>query len=389
MIAPRPRRDPDRIRYLTSVEQLEPLSHNDKTALGRVGARFAFRATEDYLALIDWNDPRDPIRRLIIPNPKELTSWGSLDASHEAGYTVAPGVQHKYEDTVLLLCSDVCAGFCRYCFRKRLFLDGNREAGLDLSVALDYIRAHPEVTNVLLTGGDPLALPTRRLREILSALRTIPHVQIIRIGSKVPAFDPRRILNDLELHEVLRTFSEPRRRLYLMAHFDHPRELTETAVEALHLCSRLGVVAVNQCPLIRGVNDDPHVLSTLLRQLSFIGCPPYYVFQCRPTVGNAPFTVPITRGWSIFQEAVRYGSGLACRPRFVMSHGTGKLEILLVDAEYIHLRYHRARDAAKRGRLVTCYRDDSACWFDDLCEVSPHDTPEAIAHEPVPAIGVL
>ena len=208
---------------------------------------------------------------------------------------------------------------------------------------------HAGVSDVLLTGGDPLAISTPRLVGILQALRDIPHVKIIRIGSKMPAFAPWRLLDDPRLQETFRELSTRRKRIYLMAHFDHPRELTDAAIEGIDCFIRSRVICVNQCPLIRGVNDDPEVLATMFRKLSFIGCPPYYLFQYRPTTGNAPYTVPIVRGWKIFNEALRQGSGLARRARFVMSHETGKIEILAVDTEHIYLRYHRARNAAIHG----------------------------------------
>ncbi len=354
------------IRYVTDVQKLAKLPHAEREALRQTAESFPFRANEYYLSLVDWSDPNDPIRRLIVPHPEELEGFGKLDASNEAAVYVARGVQHKYRNTVLLLCSEVCGGLCRYCFRKRLFMQPSGETSTDVSGGIRYIAEHPEVTNVLLTGGDPLLLSTARLAEILGALRAIPHVRIIRIGSKMPAFNPQRILGDSELHKVLRRNSEPRRRLYLMAHFDHPRELTDTAVEAIDLMIRSGVICVNQCPLLHGINDDPEVLSDMYRQLSFIGCPPYYLFQCRPAVGNRPFSVPLVRGWNIFREALLRGSGLARRPRFVMSHETGKVEIMGVDEQHIYLRFQCAKDPGEQGRVIRCKRDDEACWFDEL-----------------------
>jgi L-lysine 2,3-aminomutase len=151
-----------------------------------------------------------------------------------------------------------------------------------------------------------------------------------------------------------------------MAHFDHPRELTDPAMEALDLLSRHGVILTNQCPLILGVNDDPKVLGELYRKLSWIGCPPYYLFQGRPTAGNAAYRVPIVRGWAIFQEALQMGAGLARRARFVMSHETGKIEIQGVDDQYIYLRQHRAREPRQRTNIMLYQRDDTACWLDEL-----------------------
>lgn len=357
---------PKRRAYYHSISQLSVLPAGERAALEAVAEKYAFRTSKYYLDLIDWSDPDDPIRRLIIPQAGELSDWGQLDASNEAAVTVAKGVQHKYPHTVLLLCNEVCGGYCRYCFRKRLFMNGNDETTRDVSEGIRYIAEDPNVTNVLLTGGDPLMMSARHLDDILGRLRAIPHVRIIRIGSKMPAFDPPRLLADDALHATLRKHSTARKRIYLMAHFDHPRELTDVAVECIDAFIRDGVICVNQCPLLGGINDDPAVLSDLYRELSFIGCPPYYLFQGRPTAGNAPFRVPIVRGWHIFKEALRLGSGLARRARFVMSHETGKIEVLAIDDKYIYARYHRAKYPELRGLFLRYHRNDEACWLEDL-----------------------
>jgi lysine 2,3-aminomutase len=360
-------RQPSRARYYHNLRQLTVLPPEERAELEPVAEKYAFRVSDYYLGLIDWNDPDDPIRRLIIPQAGELSEeWGRLDASNEQAITVTKGVQHKYPHTVLLLCNEVCGGYCRYCFRKRLFMNGNDEATRDVSEGIRYIADNPNITNVLLTGGDPLMMGSRHLADIIGKLRAIPHVRIIRIGSKMPAFDPQRLINDEVLHEALRRHSTPRNRIYLMAHFDHPRELTDAAVDCIDSFIRDGVICVNQCPLLGGINDHPIVLSNLFRELSFIGCPPYYVFQGRPTTGNEPFRVPIVRGWEVFRDALRIGSGLSRRARFVMSHETGKVEILAVDSNYIYTRYHRARDASLRGQFLRFKRNDEACWLDEL-----------------------
>ncbi|UCE61080.1 MAG: hypothetical protein JSU63_04885 [Phycisphaerales bacterium] len=365
-----------RVRYVRSLDKIATIPAEEREALKAVTNHYVFRANDYYLGLIDWSDPNDPIRRLIIPQIEELNDWGALDASNEQLVTVARGVQHKYDHTVLLLCNEVCGGYCRYCFRKRLFMDNNEEVANDVSKGLAYIADNPSVTNVLLTGGDPLLMSTRRIVDILDALRLIPHVRIIRIGSKIPAFNPWRIIDDPQLQDAFLRFSTPTRRIYLMAHFDHPRELTEHAVGAIDCALRSRLICVNQCPLIRGINDDPTVLAELFQQLSWIGCPPYYLFQGRPTVGNEPFAVPIVRGWKIFQEALRRGSGLARRARFVMSHATGKVEIMAVDDSNIFLRYHRAKDPADRGRFMVYKRNDDAFWLDQLEPADESDAPK-------------
>jgi KamA family protein len=280
---------------------------------------------------------------------------------------------------VLLLVNEVCGAYCRYCFRKRLFMDDNDEASIDVSGGLAHIRSDPKVTNVLLTGGDPLIMSTRRILEVIGALREIPHVQIIRIGTKMPAFNPWRILDDPELVEGLSGYSTPEKRVYVMAHFDHPRELTEPAVKGMDVLIRAGVICVNQNPLLRGINDDPDVLAELYRRLSFIGVPPYYLFQGRPTAGNEPYEVPIVEGYHIFEAAKKQISGLAKRARFAMSHETGKIEIVGVDDHHIYLRYHRAKKPADEGRFMIYHRNDSAYWLDQLEPVEGFGAPRFAA----------
>jgi KamA family protein len=364
-----------RVKYIRDVGTIDAIPAAERARLEKVAERYVFRVNDYYLGLINWDDPNDPIKQLIIPREEELAEWGTLDASDEQANTVARGVQHKYPHTVLLLCNEVCGAYCRYCFRKRLFMDENDEVTNDVSSGIAYIREHPDVTNVLLTGGDPLLMSTRRLVDIFDQLRAIPHVRIIRIGSKMPAFDPWRVLTDEALLEAFRKYSTPTRRIYLMAHFDHPRELTDVALEGIDAFIKSGVICVNQCPLVKGVNDDPDVLTDLYQKLSWMGCPPYYLFQGRPTAGNKPYEVPIVRGLKIFQEAIRKGSGLSRRAKFVMSHATGKIEILAADANYIFMRYHRAKDPARRGRFMVFRRDDEAYWIDQLVSVEGNYAP--------------
>ncbi len=353
-------------RYVTNTDRIPDIPEADRALLKKVSERYVFRANDYYLKLIDWKDPKDPIKQLIIPREEELNDWGELDASNELASTPLNGVQHKYLDTVLLLCNEVCGAYCRYCFRKRLFMNDNDEVSFDTQPGIDYIRNHPEVTNVLLTGGDPLILGTRRLTQIIEQLRTIPHVNIIRLGSKMPAFNPWRLLDDKPLQDLLRKHSTPQKRIYLMAHFDHPRELTDAAIEGLNCFQECGVVIINQCPLIKGINDDAEVLADMWKKLSFIGVPPYYLFQGRPTAGNEPYEVPLVEGYHIFEEAKRRVSGLAKRARYAMSHETGKVEIVGVDQKHIYMKYHRAKYLEDQSRFMVFHRDDRAYWLDQL-----------------------
>ncbi len=356
---------------VTQVDQIEQLSDMEKSALGDVSRRFAFRSNDYYLSLIDWQDPNDPIRRAIVPDVQEMDEWGRLDPSDERTYTILPGLEHKYSYTILLLVSDVCEGICRYCFRKRVFMGSRTECLRDVPSAMEYIASQPQVTNVLLTGGDPLALATPKLADIVGRLREIEHVQIIRIGSRMPAFNPYRIIHDPSLLDMIRRHSTRHKRIYIMTHFIHPRELTDAAVEAISLLQEAGAITANQAPLIRGVNDDPQVLAELFRRLSFIGDAPYYVFQCRPAVGNRAYTVPIEEGYALVEQAKTLVSGLAKRLRYVMSHSTGKIEILGLDAGRVYLKYHRAANDQDNGRLLVFKSNPNACWLDDYEEEAP------------------
>ncbi|GAB4269660.1 MAG: KamA family radical SAM protein [Deferrisomatales bacterium] len=369
-----------KLRYVTQLRHVSPLRRLPAAARRRLEAverAYAFRSNEYYQSLIDWDDARDPIRRIVIPHERELHPWGELDASNESAYAAAPGLEHKYPDTALLLVNDVCGGFCRFCFRKRLFMEGNREVARDVSPGLAYIRSRPEIRNVLLTGGDPLLLSGRRLLDIVGRVAAIPHVRTIRIGSKLLAFNPFRVLSDPELVDGLSGYSTPDRRIYLMAHFNHPRELTDAARQAVARLQEAGIVVMNQTPLVRGLNDDPQVLGRLFDEVSALGVAPYYVFQCRPTQGNLEYAVPVERGYRVFVEAQRGRSGLSRRARFVMSHATGKVEVVGWTAREIAFRYHRAADPADEGRLFVRPRNPRAYWLDDYGAPCAAEEPEA------------
>ena len=357
------------VKYITKIEQLERLSEREKDELKKVTDEFAFRCNDYYLSLINWDDPEDPIRQIVIPNVRELNEWGRLDPSDEKSYTILPGLEHKYNSTALLLVSNVCDGICRYCFRKRVFIEPQSEYLRDLPAALEYIKQHSEITNILLTGGDPLVLTTSKLENIIRQIREIEHVQIIRIGTKIPAFNPYRIVDDQALLEMVNKYSTKRKKIYFMTHFVHPHELTDLAVRSVRSLRKAGAIIANQMPLIRGVNDEPDVLAELLAELSFIGAVPYYIFQCRPAVGNKTYTVPIERGYEIIEQAKAQVSGLAKRARFVMSHSSGKIEIIGRTEERVYFKYHRAASDENSGKFFAFKSNQNACWLDDYDEI--------------------
>ncbi len=363
-------------KIVTNLEQIAGLRSEERETLREVTKKFPFKSNEYYLSLIDWNNPSDPIRRLVIPHKDELIDIGELDASNEADYTKAIGLQHKYEDTAILLVSNTCASLCRYCFRKRIFRHDNQEVTGDISgEALGYLRNHKEINNVLISGGDPLMLPTDKLENIISKIRDIEHVEVIRIGSKVPAFNPYRILEDPKLPQMLGRYvrgdqgeKNERKGIYLMTHFDHPRELTDVAVDALYALQTVGVTTLNQTPLIKGINDDPEVLAELFRKTPKNGVTPYYIFICRPTKGNYGYSVPIEEAFDIFNEARTSCSGTAQTAKLVMSHSTGKIQILGKTEDYVLMRYHRAAKEEDKGRIMIFESNPYARWFDDYTE---------------------
>ena len=357
-----------RVKYLTDVKKIPFLSSEEKKVASKVSERFVFRTTDYYLNLIDWSNPSDPLRRIAIPFSEELQTWGYIDPSKEHLYTVVPGLEHKYKDTALFLVTDICFGYCRFCFRKRLFMKDHDEKLKDYTAAFDYIKEHSEIINVLLTGGDPMILSTTKLRKIIEQLRKIDHVKNIRIGTKMLAYNPYRVLDDPELVEMLKEFSYKDKRIYIVNDINHPREITDATREATDVLLKAGLILINQTPLLRYINDDPQILSDLFKQLSQMGVPPYYVFINRPVVGNSPFAVPIEEAWLIFEKAKTSLSGLERRPKLVMSHWTGKIEILALTSENIIFKYQRAAKPENDGKVLIFKRNPEALWFDDYTE---------------------
>ncbi|MDA3129202.1 KamA family radical SAM protein [Aliibacillus thermotolerans] len=352
-------------KYITKIDEIEHIPEAEKEKLRKITDKFVFRVNEYYLSLINWDDPNDPIKKLVIPNEGELAEYGRWDASDEDTNYVVPGCQHKYKTTALLICSEVCGAYCRYCFRKRLFRNDVREAMSDVDPGLEYIRNHPEINNVLLTGGDPLILATKKLRYIIEELRKIPHVKIIRIGSKLPVFNPMRIYEDEELHQLISEYSTPEKRIYIMAHVNHPREITEQARKAFQALHNAGAIVVNQTPVLKGINDNPDDLGLLLDKLSWAGVTPYYFFVNRPVAGNNDFVLTLKEVYDIVEKAKAKTSGLGKRVRLSMSHTSGKIEILAIENGKAYLKYHQSRDG-NYGKFMVLDCPDDAAWFDDL-----------------------
>jgi lysine 2,3-aminomutase len=355
---------------VTSPDDLASAGHITRAEAGELGeivARHPMSVTRYYLSLIEWGDPADPIRKMSIPSRGESSSLGLYDTSGERENTKLPGLQHKYRSTALILATNRCATYCRFCFRKRLVGLTSSEILERLSDAAEYVRAHREISNVLLSGGDPLVLPTCAIARVLEMLTDIDHLDFLRIGTRVPVVLPDRIAGDDCLLDLFRRHSRAGRRLYVVTHFNHPREITARSVAAIGALLSAGVVVNNQTVLLRGVNDDATVLATLLRGLVSVGVSPYYVFQCRPVKRvKASFQVPLARGHAVVEGARELLSGHGKRFKYVMSHRSGKIEIVGIMNGEIYLRYHEAKRAEDEGRLFRRPLTRGAGWLDDL-----------------------
>ncbi|MCG6203594.1 lysine-2,3-aminomutase-like protein [Rhodopseudomonas sp. HC1] len=295
--------------------------------LDRVAQRYAIALTPDVAALIDPNDPDDPIARQYIPRVDELTSLPieRADPIGDDAHSPVEGIVHRHRDRVLLKLVHVCAVYCRFCFRRETVGPGkdnalSREA---TTAALDYIRAHPEIWEVIFTGGDPLVLSPRRLSEIMAELATIPHLKIIRFHTRLPVVDPARI--DTALLQALRV---PGKTVWMALHANHPRELTPAARAA---CARLidaGIPMVSQSVLLRGVNDNAATLEALMR--AFVECriKPYYLHHADLAPGTAHLRTTLAEGQALLRALRGRVSGL-CQPEYVLDipGGYGKAPV--------------------------------------------------------------
>lgn len=354
---------------ICTIEQLRrytTLPKKDEEQLRRITRRHPMRVTRYYMSLIDWDNPRDPIRKMAIPSPQELNLQGSYDTSGEAENTKLRGLQHKYRETALVLATNRCAAYCRYCFRKRLVGLPNSEVVEHFNDAANYIRQHGEINNVLISGGDPLMLPTKVIEHFLMTLSQVPHLNFVRFGSKAPVTLPSRFENE-DLLNVLEGHSNPRRRLYVVTQFNHPKEITKQSIKAVDNLIKSGVILNNQTVLLKGVNDDPSTLAELQNRLVGIGVNPYYVFQCRPVKRvKRHFQVPICEGVRIVEKAKKKGNGHSKRFKYVMSHKSGKIEILGIVHEEIYFRYHQAKKRKNLSKIFKRKVDEKAGWLDDF-----------------------
>ncbi|MCO6437181.1 MAG: KamA family radical SAM protein [Phycisphaerae bacterium] len=336
-----------RIRELDGLERIFSLSTDEHSAVEALGGRLPVGITPYYAALIDRSDADDPLRRTMIPLPGEfITGPGEADDPlAEDAYMPVPGLVHRYPDRVLFLVTNFCATYCRYCTRARLvgqtgeyhFNARQYEEGIE------YIRSHPQIRDVLLSGGDPLTMSDDRIEWILSRLHDIQHVEFLRIGSKIPVVLPQRITP--ALCNMLRRYHP----FWLSIHFMHPSEITPEVARACGRLADAGIPLGAQIVLTRGVNDDVDTMKRLVLGLLRIRVRPYYIYQCDPIAGSAHLRTPIEKGLEIVSGLRGYVTGYAV-PTFVVDApgGGGKIPIYPEtlagrDGEFVVLRNYEGK----------------------------------------------
>jgi lysine 2,3-aminomutase len=278
----------------------------------RVTELYRFRATPYYLSLIDWNDSNDPVRRQCLPDAGELCDGEKFAADPfcEADTMREHGIVHRYPDRVLLTATTSCAMYCRHCTRKNILEKDNTASGDSFKAALDYIRAHSQVREVLISGGDPLLLSNAVIDELLGKLSSISHVEVLRIGTRLPVVLPMRI--DEELVDILRRH----RPVWINTQFNHPRELTPESIAACNRLTDAGIPLSNQSVLLKGINDSFEIMRELCAALQRNLVRPYYVFLCDPVAGIAPFRTTVEAARRLQMQLRETLGGLAL-PTFV------------------------------------------------------------------------
>ena len=313
---------------ITTEEQLEalmPLTAREREGFRAAKNRLAFAVTPHFFNLIDRENPDCPIRRQVVPVAEEniFSADETADPVGEEKSSPVPGIVHRYPDRVLFLTTDRCACYCRYCTRSRLVSNArNYDFRPQLEAGLRYIEEHEEIRDVLISGGDFLLQSDEKIDALLSRLRAVPHLEFLRIGSRVPVFLPQRITP--ELCEILKRHGP----IWLSLHINHPSECTRELAEAAERLAFAGVVLGNQSVLLRGVNDDEFVMRSLVHRLLMMRVRPYYLYACDKINGSAHFRVPVKRGVEIIRSLRGNTSGYAV-PQFVIDApgGGGKIPV--------------------------------------------------------------
>ena len=326
-----------RITTLGELEKWINLTVEEKRAVQYSPGRLKMAITPHFAGLMDKNDPDCPVRRQAVPLPDEFkTSIHELaDPCGEEHDMVVPGLVHRYPDRVLLLVTDACAMYCRHCTRRRI-VGGSEESLSDtrLEDALEYIRQNKKIRDVLISGGDALLLSDARLDSLLKSLRSISHIEIIRIGTRVPVSLPQRITT--ELVAVLKSHHP----LFMSIHVNHPKELSPETVVACGMLADAGIPLGSQTVLLKGINDKPAIMMKLMHELLKIRVRPYYLYQCDLAAGTEHFRTPVAQGIKIIEALRGHTTGYAV-PSFVIDApgGGGKVPI---NPEYIISKNRKA-----------------------------------------------
>lgn len=316
----------NRIETLDQLKQYITLTEEEQEGVRVALKTLRMAITPYYLSLIDPNNPNDPVRRQAIPSIKEThqASADLLDPLHEDEDSPVPGITHRYPDRVLFLITDMCSMYCRHCTRRRFAGQKDANVGLDLiQQGIDYIARTPQVRDVLLSGGDCLMVSDEVLESIIKRLRAIPHVEIIRLGSRTPVVCPMRITD--KLVNMFKQYHP----IWLNTHFNHPNECTPEAFEACAKLANAGIPLGNQSVLLRGVNDDTRVMKKLVQRLVQMRVRPYYIYQCDLSMGLEHFRTTVSKGIEIIENLRGHTSGYAV-PTFVVDApgGGGKTPVM-------------------------------------------------------------
>ncbi len=309
----------NRINTVEEFSKVLNLTDSEKKALSSPDL-FRVDITPYFISLIDPDNPDDPVRRQIVPTAGEMVSFTAQmeDSLAEDRHSPVPGLVHRYPDRVLMLVTTQCASYCRYCTRSRIVGDPTATfSRAEFEMQLDYLRRTPQVRDVLLSGGDPLVLAPKILEEILSRLREIPHVEIVRIGSRVPVFLPMRVT--AELTDMLQKYHP----LWMNIHVNHPNEITAELAEATDRLTRAGIPLGNQAVLLAGVNDNVHIQRELVQKLVRIRVRPYYMYQCDLVEGAGHFRTPVAKGIEIMEGLRGHTSGYAVHQYIIDAPGGG------------------------------------------------------------------
>lgn len=315
----------NRVKTSFQLGNLLSLSTEEKAAFDKVAPLFRMAVTPYYLSLMSRTDPSCPIRRQGVPQETEAVFLPTelKDPSKEDTMSPAPGVVHRYPDRVLLYTTHNCAVYCRFCTRKRKVADPDSALGTDeLDQGIAYIRSQPQIREVVVSGGDALSNSDDRLAQILEKLRSIDHIEIIRLGSRNLVTLPYRVTPDFA--KMVASFSP----VFFHTHFNHPKECTLEALEACNLLSSAGIPLNNHTVLLKGINDDAEVMRALNLKLLMMKVRPYYLYQCDRVFGNSGFRTSVETGLDIIHKLRGWSSGLAV-PHYVMdTPGGGKVPLL-------------------------------------------------------------